>query len=137
MFGTQALTPGSQLGNGKVVYKGKLQGTREEYALSSEEGPAGSQKKEQGYLEKVLNKVQQKRQGGGRKSSDSAVDKAIEKAQELGLTDKLAQLQRELGEKKRPEDIPDQIRKLAELRDAGAITDEEFEEKKKDLLQRM
>ena len=105
--------------------------------MSSEEGPAGSQKKEQGYLEKVLNKVQQKRQGGGRKSSDSAVDKAIEKAQELGLTDKLAQMQRELGEKRRSEDVPDQIRKLAELRDAGAITDEEFEEKKKDLLQRM
>src|SRR5919107_87685 len=136
MVGTQALTPGSQPGNGKVVYKGKPQRTREEYALSSEEGPAGSQKKEQGYLEKVLNKVQQKRQGGGR-SSGSAVDKAIEKAQELGLTDKLAQMQRELGEKRRSEDIPEQIRKLAELRDAGAITDEEFEEKKKDLLERM
>lgn len=104
--------------------------------MSSEEGPAGGQKKEQGYLEKILDKVQQKRQGG-EKSSDSAVDKAIEKAQELGLTDKLAQMQRELGEKRRPEDVPDKIRKLAELRDAGAITDEEFEEKKKDLLERM
>ena len=104
--------------------------------MSSEEGPAEGQKKEQGYLEKILDKVQQKRQGG-EKSSDSAVDKAIEKAQELGLTDKLAQMQRELGEKRRPEDVPDQIRKLAELREAGAITDEEFEEKKKDLLERM
>jgi hypothetical protein len=55
----------------------------------------------------------------------------------LGLTDKLAQMQRELGEKRRSEDIPDQIRKLAELRDAGAITNEEFEEKKKALLERM
>ena len=118
------------------MYTGKPQRTREEYALSSEEGPAGSQKKEQGYLEKLLGKVQQKRQGGGR-SSDSAVDKAIEKAQQLGLTDKLAQMQRELGEKRRSEDIPDQIRKLAELRDAGAITNEEFEEKKKALLERM
>ena len=103
--------------------------------MSSEEGPAGGHKKEQGYLEKVLDKLQKKRRG--EKSSDSAVDKAIEKAQELGLTDKLAQIQRELGEKRRSEDVPDQIRKLAKLREAGAITDEEFEEKKKDLLERM
>ena len=103
--------------------------------MSSEEGPGGGQKKEQGYLEKVLNKVQKKRRG--EQSSDSAVDKAIEKAQELGLVDKLAQIQRELGEKRRSDDIPDQIRKLAELREAGVITDEEFEEKKKDLLERM
>ena len=34
-------------------------------------------------------------------------------------------------------DIPDQIRRLAELRDAGALTNEEFEAKKKDLLDRM
>jgi len=103
--------------------------------LSSEEGPAGGQKKEQGYLEKVLGKVQKERRG--EKSSDSVVDKAIEKAQELGLTDKLAQIQRELGENRRSEDVPDQIRKLAELREAGVITDEEFEKKKKDLLERM
>jgi hypothetical protein len=103
--------------------------------LSNEEGPAGGQKKEQGYLDKVLDKLQKKR--GGEKSSDSPVDKAIGKAQELGLTDKLAQIQRELGDKRRSEDVPDQIRKLAELREAGAITDEEFEEKKKDLLERM
>ena len=103
--------------------------------MSSEEGPAGGQKKEQGYLEKVLDKVQKKRRG--EKSSDSTLDKAIEKAQELGLTDMLAQIQRELGEKRRSEDVPDQIRKLAELRETGAITDEEFEEKKKDLLERM
>ena len=103
--------------------------------MSSEEGPAGGHKKEQGYLEKVLDKLQKERRD--EKSSDSAVDKAIEKAQELGLTDKLAQIQRELGEKRRSEDVPDQIRKLAELREAGAITDEEFEEKKKDLLERM
>jgi hypothetical protein len=57
--------------------------TREEYALSSEEGPAGGQKKEQGYLEKVLDKLQKKRRG--EKSPGSAVDKAIEKAQELAL----------------------------------------------------
>ena len=34
-------------------------------------------------------------------------------------------------------DIPDQIRKLAELRDAGVISAEEFETKKRDLLDRM
>jgi hypothetical protein len=34
-------------------------------------------------------------------------------------------------------DIPDQIRKLAELRDAGVISADEFENKKRDLLDRM
>jgi hypothetical protein len=33
--------------------------------------------------------------------------------------------------------IPDQIKRLAELRDSGAITDEEFERKKAELLDRM
>jgi len=117
------------------MYRGRPERTREEYALSTEERPTRGQKNEQGYLDKVLDKLQKKR--GGEKSSDSTVDKAIEKAQELGLTDKLAQIQRELGEKRKSEDVPDQIRKLAELREAGAITDEEFEEKKKDLLERM
>jgi len=36
-----------------------------------------------------------------------------------------------------PGDIPDQIRKLAELRDTGVISVEEFETKKRDLLDRM
>ncbi len=103
--------------------------------MSSEEGPPGGQKKEQGYLDKIFGKVQKERRG--EESSDSVIDKAIEKAQELGLTDKLAQIQRELGENRRSEDVPDQIRKLAELREAGVITDEEFEKKKKDLLERM
>jgi hypothetical protein len=34
-------------------------------------------------------------------------------------------------------DIPDQIRKLGELRDAGVLTEEEFEAKKAELLSRM
>lgn len=34
-------------------------------------------------------------------------------------------------------DIPDQIRKLAELKDAGILTEEEFEAKKQALLKRM
>jgi hypothetical protein len=36
-----------------------------------------------------------------------------------------------------PLDIPDQLKKLAELRDSGAITNNEFERKKADLLDRM
>jgi hypothetical protein len=36
-----------------------------------------------------------------------------------------------------PLDITDQIKKLAELRDSGAITNEEFERKKAELLDRM
>lgn len=40
-------------------------------------------------------------------------------------------------ENRQPSDVPDQIRKLADLRDTGALTDEEFEAKKKDLLDRM
>ena len=35
------------------------------------------------------------------------------------------------------EDVPDQIRKLAELRDAGILTDKEFDSKKSELLARM
>jgi Short C-terminal domain len=34
-------------------------------------------------------------------------------------------------------DIPDQIRKLGELRDSGVLTAEEFEAKKTELLSRM
>jgi hypothetical protein len=33
--------------------------------------------------------------------------------------------------------VTDQLRKLAELRDAGVLTDEEFETKKQELLARM
>ena len=36
-----------------------------------------------------------------------------------------------------PDDIPEQIEKLAELKETGSITNEEFEAKKKDLLDRM
>jgi hypothetical protein len=35
------------------------------------------------------------------------------------------------------EDVPAQIRKLADLHDAGIVTDEEFAAKKADLLARM
>src|SRR5215213_8456235 len=36
-----------------------------------------------------------------------------------------------------PSDIPGQIERLAELRDAGVITAEDFDKKKRDLLDRM
>jgi Short C-terminal domain len=36
-----------------------------------------------------------------------------------------------------PLDIPDEIMKLGELRDSGAITNDEFERKKAELLDRM
>ena len=34
-------------------------------------------------------------------------------------------------------DIPDQIAKLARLRDAGILTEKEFEDKKRELLERI
>jgi len=40
-------------------------------------------------------------------------------------------------ERSAPPDIPDQIQKLAALRESGAITEEEFERKKAELLDRM
>jgi hypothetical protein len=43
-----------------------------------------------------------------------------------------------IGEEAQPAlDIPDQVRKLGELRDEGLLTPEEFEAKKADLLSRM
>jgi hypothetical protein len=40
-------------------------------------------------------------------------------------------------ESKTAESIPDQIKKLADLRDAGILSPEEFENKKKELLARL
>jgi hypothetical protein len=37
----------------------------------------------------------------------------------------------------RADDTAEQIRKLAELRDSGVLTDEEFETKKRELLSRL
>ena len=34
-------------------------------------------------------------------------------------------------------DIPDQIKKLSDLKDQGILTEEEFQKKKKDLLDKM
>ncbi len=56
--------------------------------MTSEKGPAEGQKKKQSPLDKVIDKAQEKRRGGG---SPDPADKAIDKAQESGLTDKLAQ----------------------------------------------
>lgn len=71
-----------------VPARSKPQRTRKEHTLTSEKGPSEGQKKEQSPLDKVIDKAQEKRRGGG---SPDAVDKAIDKAQEAGLTDKLAQ----------------------------------------------
>ena len=56
--------------------------------MASEKGPAEGQKKNQSPVDKVIDKAQEKRRGGG---SPDAADKGIDKAQESGLTDKLAQ----------------------------------------------
>lgn len=42
-----------------------------------------------------------------------------------------------LGEPAPAEDIPSQIKALAELRDSGALSEEEFQEKKRELLSKM
>lgn len=60
--------------------------------MASEKRPAEGQKKEHSPLDKVIDKAQEKRQGG---KSPDAIDKAINKAQESGLTDKLAQRAKE------------------------------------------
>jgi len=84
-------------------------------------------------------------------SKVTVISQKREKPQEMPeFTEPVTQwIQRELVEKRRaatevPEvapttsgDIPDQIKRLAELRDSGAITDEEFERKKAELLDRM
>jgi hypothetical protein len=56
--------------------------------LTSEERPAEDQKKEQSPLDKIIDKVQEKRRGS---KAPDFVDKAVDKAQKSGLTDKLAQ----------------------------------------------
>jgi hypothetical protein len=54
----------------------------------SEKKPAEGHKKEQSPLDKAIDEAQEKRRGG---APPDAADKAIDKAQEAGLTDKLAQ----------------------------------------------
>ncbi|MDQ7826499.1 MAG: PH domain-containing protein [Candidatus Eremiobacteraeota bacterium] len=46
-------------------------------------------------------------------------------------------VEKSAGTGEAPEDIPTQIEKLAALRDKGIVTPEEFEKKKKELLERM
>lgn len=57
--------------------------------MASEKRPAEGRKKAQTPLDQVIDTVQEKRRGRGGKSPDT-IDKAIDKAQESGLTDKLA-----------------------------------------------
>jgi hypothetical protein len=60
--------------------------------LASEERPTEGQRKEHSPLDGLIDKAQEKRRGA---RSPGAIDKAIDKAQESGLTDKLAQKARE------------------------------------------
>lgn len=54
-----------------------------------------------------------------------------------GLIKKQEETSKQSPPKDRGHDIPDQIRELGKLRDSGLITAEEFENKKKELLDRM
>jgi hypothetical protein len=53
------------------------------------------------------------------------------------IQDQIAQLGRPASQPQPAADIPEQIKKLAALRDAGVISQEEFEAKKAELLARM
>ena len=50
---------------------------------------------------------------------------------------KVEKTEQEITHSESIEDIPDQIRKLAELKDYGILTEDEFESKKKELLARL
>ena len=57
-----------------------------------------------------------------------------------GLLDKLLRETKKPSQiivEKQDSDIPGQIKKLSDLKDQGILTDEEFEAKKKDLLDKM
>jgi uncharacterized membrane protein YeaQ/YmgE (transglycosylase-associated protein family) len=60
------------------------------------------------------------------------IDRFRQRRQKL---EDLARQQQQLH--KQGDSVTDQLRKLAELRDAGVLTDEEFETKKQELLARM
>ena len=60
--------------------------------MANKERPARGRRKEHGPLDGLIDKAQEKRRGAG---SPDAIDKAIDKAQESGLTEKLAQNVRE------------------------------------------
>ncbi len=65
---------------------------RKEDPLAGEERPGKGRRKEHSPLDGLIDKAQEKRRGAG---SPGAIDKAIDKAQESGLTEKLAQRARE------------------------------------------
>ncbi len=68
------------------------QGRRKEDPLASEERPPEGRREEHSPLDKLIDKAQGKRRGV---KSPDAIDKAIDKAQESGLTEKLAREARE------------------------------------------
>ena len=60
--------------------------------MASKERPAKGHREEHSPLNKLIDKAQGRRRGAG---SPDTIDKVIDKAQESGLTDKLAQRARE------------------------------------------
>jgi uncharacterized membrane protein YeaQ/YmgE (transglycosylase-associated protein family) len=62
------------------------------------------------------------------------IDRFRQRRQKL---EDLARQQQQLRTQQQGDSTTDQLRKLAELRDAGVLTDEEFETKKQELLARM
>ena len=62
-----------------MLYTGKLQQTRKEDTVP---------KKKQSPVDKIIDKAQEKRRGG---KAPGFLDKAIDKAQKSGLTEKLGQ----------------------------------------------
>jgi len=66
--------------------------TQKEDLSASKERPAKGHRKEHSPLDRLIDKAQEKRRGV---NSPDAIDEAIDKAQESGLTEKLAQRARE------------------------------------------
>lgn len=78
-------------------------------------------------------RVRKVRQGGEEPPQGQEGEEPLQKVQRIGR--KIAEELR--GGAGGGRDVSDQIRRLAELRDEGHISNEEFEAKKRELLKRM
>ena len=97
-----------------------------------------------GEIEIVAGGMNEKGSGGFLKAAgkDSVVQfekKYFDEVQRLAgrIRDLATSARRPTSASQRHEDIPDKIRKLAELRDAGILSETEFQEKKRELLCRL
>ncbi len=96
-----------------------------------------------GEIEVVAGGMTEKESGGffAGASKDSVVQfekKNFDDVQRLaGRIRELATAARRPASAPAPQDIPDQIRKLSELKDVGILSADEFETKKRELLQRL